>query len=167
MKHYKLALLLVCILGLLMSGAVCEPGTSGSPDLVVTTLEQTGDPTVNDDEAVEVPIRVIVKNQGTASAGIFKVATEYTGPDGTFVVAFTVPGQSSVWYPFTNTSLASGATVTFAGKVTFYYTVHNVTVSLKAIADSCSGDEFMPDYCRVEESNETNNESTPISIALP
>jgi hypothetical protein len=38
---------------------------------------------------------------------------------------------------------------------------------LKAIADSCSGDEFMPDYCRVEESNETNNESTPISIALP
>jgi len=156
-----------------MFGGLCEPGPAGPgglPDLVVTTLEQTGDPTVNAENQVEVPIRVVVKNQGTVSAGIFKVATEYTEPrpgGGTYVVAFTVPGQSSIWYPFTKVSLASGATKTFAGKVTFHPSVHNVTVSLKAIADSCSGDEFMPDYCRVKESNETNNESAPIPLTLP
>jgi len=130
-------------------------------------LVTTGPVTINPAGSVEVPIRVIVKNQGTESAGIFKVATKYTGSGGTFVVAFTVPGQSDTWYPYTTGALDSGSTVTFEGKVTFSPTVHNVTVSLKAIADSCSGDESMPDYCRVKESNETNNESTPISIALP
>ena len=27
--------------------------------------------------------------------------------------------------------------------------------------------EFMPDYCRVDESDETNNESAAISVTLP
>jgi hypothetical protein len=136
-------------------------------DLVVTTLETTGPPTVNPEGSVELPIRVEVKNQGDAAAGIFKVATEYTGPQGTFVVAFTVPGQSSSWYPYTSASLAAGSVVNFAGKVTFRPKLRGVTVSLKATADSCSGDEFMPDYCRVEESNEGNNEATAISVSLP
>jgi len=160
MKTCKLAVLIVCM-ALLMSGCV------GKPDLVVTTLETTGAATVNSEGSVEVPIRVVVRNQGNAAADIFKVATDYTGPDGTYVVAFTVPGQSSMWYPYTSTSLAAGSDVTFAGKVTFHPDVHGVTVSLKATADSCSGDEFMPDYCRVEESNEGNNESAAISVSLP
>lgn len=164
MKIGKLTLLIACV-GLLLSGCV------GKPDLVVTTLETTGPPTVNAENQVEVPIRVVVKNEGNAAAGIFKVATEYTGgtiePSRTFVVAFTVPGQSDIWYPHTSGSLAAGSTVNFAGKVTFNPGEHGVTVSLKATADSDSGDEFMPAYCRVEESNEDNNESTLISVSLP
>lgn len=162
MKICKLALLIVCMV-LLLSGC--------NPDLVVTTLETTGSPTVNADNSVEVPIRVVVKNQGNASADIFKVATEYTGgvidPTRTFVVAFTVPSQTDFWYPRTSSSLGAGSTVTFAGKVIFNPGEHGVTVSLKATADSCSGDEFMPAYCRVEESNEGNNESTAIPVSLP
>ncbi len=164
MKTCKLAVLIVCM-GLLLSGCV------GEPDLVVTTLETTGPPTVNAENSVEVPIRVVVKNQGNAAADIFKVATEYTGgaidPSSTFVVAFTVPGQSDIWYPHTSGSRAAGSTVTFAGKVTFNSAEHGVTVSLKATADSCSGDEFMPAYCRVDESDEGNNQSASISVALP
>jgi subtilase family serine protease len=138
------------------------------PDLVITTFQTTGSAIVNPQGSVEVPIRVVVKNQGTGNAGIFKVATHYTDPGGsTYVVAFTVPGQSSIWYPYTSAPLAAGSDVTFAGKVTFHPAVHGVTVYLKGTADSCSGDEFMPNYCRVQESNEGNNESTPIQVSLP
>lgn len=164
MRTSKLALLIVCM-GLLLSGCV------GKPDLVVTTLETTGPPTVNAENSVEVPIRVVVKNQGNAAADVFKVAIEFTGgavdPSRTFVVAFTVPGQTDIWYPHTGSSLAAGSTVTFAGKVTFNPAEHGVTISLKATADSCSGDEFMPAYCRVKESDEGNNESAWISVSLP
>ena len=161
MKILKLAVLIACVC--LVIGA-CG---SGSPDLVVTTLETTGAPSVNAENSVEVPIRVVVKNQGGAAAGMSKVATEYTRSGGTFVVAFTVPGQADIWYPHTSASVAPGSEETFDGLVTFHPSVHGETVTLKAVADSCSSDEFMPDYCRVEESNEGNNESTAISISLP
>jgi subtilase family serine protease len=158
MKTYKSVVLIACVSFMV---AAC------SPDLAVTTLETTGPATVNPANSVEVPIRVVVKNQGSAAADIFKVATEYTGSRGTYVVAFTVPGQSDIWYPYTNTSLGAGSEVAFAGKVIFHPAIHGEAVTLKAVADSCSGDEFMPDHCRVKESNEGNNESAAVSVLLP
>jgi hypothetical protein len=164
MKIYKLVVFIVCMF-LVMSG--CVPPGPGKPDLVVTTLETTGSGSVGLDNAFKLPIRVVVKNQGDAAAGIFKVATEYTGLQGSFAVAFEVAGQASVWYPFTSGSLAPGSEISFEGYAHFYPGLSDMTVSLWAIADSCSGDEFMPDYCRVDESDETNNESTAISVYLP
>lgn len=142
--------------------------SAGQPDLAVAALETTGSLTVNPDGNVEVPIRVVVINQGDADADVFKVATQYTGPQGTFVVPFTVPGQGDQWYPRTNAPLAAGrsGSVTFSGKVTFLSAVRGTIVSLQAIADSCSGDEFMPEFCRVEESNEDNNDSEFITVSL-
>ncbi len=137
-------------------------------DLVVTTFEKTGNPSINPTSgSVEVPVRVVVKNQGDAPAGIFKVCTEYTGPNGAYLVAFTVPGQQDIWYPFTSADLAENQSVTFNGKVVFHPEVHGVNVTLKAIADCCRGDEFKPEYCRVDESNEANNDSHSISVSLP
>lgn len=136
------------------------------PDLVVTTLTLTGSPTKNSEGKIEVPIRVVIKNQGTAEAGIFKVSTEYTVPDGTYAVDFTVPGQSSISYPHTSAPLAAGREISFSGKVTFPASLLGKTVSLMAIADSCSSDEFMPDYCRVKEANEDNNKSTALSVSV-
>lgn len=165
MNGYKLVVL-IAYMSLFM--AAC------TPNLVVTTLEL--DPlnpaTVNPlNNSAEVPIRVVIKNQGNAAAEKFKVSTEYTGgtidPARNFVVAFTVPGHSSIWYPATSASLAAGDEVAFRGKLIFNPSERGVTVSLKATADSCSGDEFMPDYCRVEESNEGDNESVAISVLLP
>lgn len=161
MRILKLAVLVVCVS--LLIGA-CD---SGSPDLVVTTLETTGTPTVNVENSVELPIRVVVKNQGSAAAGVSKVAVEYTRAGGTFVVAFTVPGQADIWYPHTSASVPAEGEETFSGLLTFHPSIHGETVTLKAIADSCSSDEFMPDYCRVEESDEGNNGSAAISVALP
>jgi hypothetical protein len=162
MKKNKLAHL---VIGMSLIFAGCKP------DLLVTTLETTGPATINAQNSVEVPVRVVVRNQGSEPAGVFKVSTEYTGgainPSSTFAVAFTVPGQPNIWYPYTSGPLASGSSAAFAGRLTFHPSEHGVSVSLKARADSCSGDEFMPVYCRVEESDETNNESAALSVPLP
>ncbi len=156
MKQYLIAVFVVWM-SLMMTAC----------DLVVTTLETTEPARVNSEDMIEVPIRVIVKNQGQYAANTFKVATEYTDARGTFVVPFTVAGESSIWYPYTHAPLDPGAEVTFTGVITFLPSLRGETVALKAIADSCSGDEFMPDYCRVQETDESNNESTPLSLSLP
>ncbi len=139
-----------------------------NPDLVVTLLETVGSAVVNQEGNVELPIRVVVRNQGNTEAAVFKISTEYTNPQGsTFVVAFTVDGQNSTFYPFTSDSLAAGAEVSFSGTVTFHSSVRELTVSLRAIADSCSGEEFTEAYCRVDESDEGNNRSSALSVTLP
>ena len=160
MRILKMAVIFACV-----SLVICSCD-GGSPDLVIAALETTGTPSVTED-TIQVPIRVVVKNQGSAAAGISKLETVYTGSGGTFVVAFTVPGQADIWYPHTSASVPAGSEETFSGWVSFLPSVQGETVTLKAVADSCSGDEFMPEYCRVEESNEVNNESSAISISLP
>ncbi len=141
--------------------------TIPQPDLIVSSLTVAGAPIINFENRVELPIRVIVRNQGSMAANIFKVSVSYTELDGTFVVAFTVPGQSSSWYPRTDDLLLSGGEFVFEGFLAFHPAVHNQTVTLQAFADSCSGEEFTPDFCRIEESNENNNASAPVSAVLP
>ena len=136
------------------------------PDLVVITFKGSG-PVEYVSGRYEVPVRAIIRNQGGLKADIFKIATEYTGSSGTFVAPFTVEGQTSVWYPYTSAPLVPGGDVTFVGKVILPDSLAGQAFSLNAIADSCSGDEFMPDYCRVPESNEGNNVSYPIVLQLP
>lgn len=138
------------------------------PDLVITALDSTGLPQINAKGEVEAPIRMVVRNQGNAEAGIFKVSTDYTAPTGgVFAVAFTVPGQNSLWYPFTSAPLPAGGEIAFEGWVTFLPSLQGQTVSLAGLADSCSGDERMPAVCRVEESQENNNQSGSLSLTLP
>ena len=166
MKIMKLVLPIVTV-GLVMCG--CP--SANRPDLVVTSLTATGSPATIASGAIEVPIQVVVKNQGNSNAPVFKTSTQFTGMasgvPGTYLVAFTVPGQPEICYPWTSVPLAPGGEVTFRGKVTFIAGSGGQTVTLTALADSCSGEEFMPSYCRVQESDETNNESAAISIALP
>lgn len=143
-----------------------SPGTLIKPDLIITLLEATGTATVLEDR-IEVPIRVVVRNQGTAAATLFKTGIDYTIPRGTFPRPFRVPGQRDIYYPHTSRALAPRATITFNGKVTFKLSERGQTVRLKAIADSCSGEEFAEESCRVNESNESNNQSREISLQLP
>ncbi len=162
MKIYKL-LIVMGILCLIFCG--CTPPVE-LPDLVVTEFKTNGSPFFREvDKVTVVPVSVTIKNIGNADAGIFKVSLEYAGTQGTFVVAFQVEGQTNMWYPYTNKSLKPGEEISFEGNALFNR--RGETVSLKAWADSCSGDEFMPEYCRVEESNENNNGSASITVVLP
>jgi hypothetical protein len=135
---------------------------------VVRTFEVTGAGSVNSDNSAVLPVRAIIRNRGNAPAEEFKVSVDYTDPEGReFVVAFTAPGETDIWYPHTDGTLAARDEVEFQGNLTFHPSLHGVTVSLRTTADSCSGDEFMPPHCRVEETNEANNRSAPLSAALP
>ncbi len=132
------------------------------PDLVVTMFDALGPAGLRGDH-VEVPVSVGVKNQGNAPAGIFKVSVEYTRPGGgPYGVAF-----GSGWYRFTTGPLAPGAVAYSKDYVIFPPAVRGVSVTLHAVADSCAGDEFKPDYCRVREGNEGNNRSMPVPVTLP
>lgn len=160
-----LSALLIAFTIFLLSGCATLPGpgpgsSPSKPDLIVTKFETTGPATVNAQNSVVVPIRVVVKNQGPVVTYIFRTAIEYTGPWGTNTVPFTVPVESDMSYPWT--PLSAGGEMEYKGKVTFHPSLHNVTLSLVAIADSCSGTP-----CRVDESNGSNNRSAPISVSLP
>lgn len=171
MKFHKLLGLIVCM-GVLLSSCP-EPLPPGPmPDLTITTFETTGPATARTTSGhVEVPVRVVVKNQGGAAAGVFKVSTDYQDSTGrTYMCPFSVPGQEDTWCPHTDAPLAAGSEVTFEGKVVFTLT-RGETVSLWAIADSCADEEHFTEplvtHCRVVESNEDNNDSAPISVQLP
>ena len=158
MKDFVLTLML------LLSGF----SDNQKPDLIIASIQRTAEPVIiNAQHCVEVPIKVVVKNNGNTKAGVFKVGIEYLLDGRTFTVAFTVPGEGNSWYPYTDGPMPAGQSVSFKGKVTFHPTMHNVTVRLKANADSCSGDEFMPDYCRVKENKESNNASSYLRVTLP
>lgn len=159
--RFRTMSILIVIMGLALLG--CDPVSK--PDLVVPTLQATGPATINAEGRVILPIRVVVGNQGDAAAGRFKVAAEYTRSAGTFAVAFTVPGHD-IWYPYVSSLAAAGARE-LRGSLTFHPAARGETVLLRVIADSCSGDEFMPTYCRVDESNESNNASRTVSVSLP
>jgi hypothetical protein len=148
-------------------------GIVGQPDLIVTRLEQTEGINFGPNNELIVPIQAVVKNQGNAPAQVFKVAAFYTnGELGPFVAAFRANSADNVdpnngFYPFTRYEVAPGGEVTFEGVVIFNVIENQSSLSLKIVADSCSGEEFAPQTCRVAEADENNNESPPILVEFP
>jgi len=119
---------------------------------------------------IRVPASVVIRNAGTLAAGsLFKIAALYTGhpltPGTTFTVAFRVGAE--FWYPLIPTGFAAGTSRTVSGTLIFPEQLSGTTLRVRAAADSCSGDEFMPTFCRVAESNESNNEGVGVSLRLP
>lgn len=136
-----------------------------APDLVVSGISLRGTPTRVAGGFVKIPLLVTVKNQGQRSASPSKVAVYYKLNGNEYVGAFAVAGQSNIWYPMTET-LAPGASKAFRGVLTVRIQNQPKT-DLKAEADSCSGDEFMPAYCRVSETSEANNRRTLGNVSIP
>ena len=155
-----------------------KPVLKGS-DLIVTSMNVIGDATVKDvrrntDESIfkyyiAVPLRVAIKNQDEEAAGIFNVSIEVLEEmDVTGLhYRFIVPGKNNYLDPSTDAPLNPGEEIAFDGEVLIHNMSNGKTVFIKAIADSCSGDEFMPAYCRVNESNEGNNNSPLVEVNLP
>ncbi|MGD1701596.1 S8 family serine peptidase [Dapis sp. BLCC M229] len=157
-----------------ISEVILEPiDDDAAPDLIVNSFNLTGEPFISD-ENLKLPIEVVVKNQGDATAvDLFKVDVRYTQEGNPpFVVAFTADETSEVnpdnlFYPFTKNPLDAGDEVTFTGELTFIDdSLLGEEISLVATADSTAGDEFIPDFGRVEESDEDNNTSEIADVTL-
>jgi hypothetical protein len=132
------------------------------PDLVVDTLFAT-DTAIFTNHGVEQPVRVVIRNVGNATAGIFKVAAEYTDIKGLSVGRFLVIGQTDSTYSYTQNPLLPGAEVTLDGKIIFLFAGGRVPVMLRLHADSCRGDELAEAFCRVDEFDEGNNVSADLA----
>lgn len=154
------------------------------PDLVIHKFELLGHPKVKGDH-IEVSVAIGVRNQGDGQAGTFNVEVEYAyanpaaprtaterrGPRpelilGPHYVPFIVAGSSPTWGP-----LAPGQPGYYKGDLVFPPTVRGVTVLVRTIADPCSrGLNIVINgvhYCHVIESDESNNASVQLSVALP
>ena len=144
------------------------PTINTSPDLIVSDIAlRSTRSTTNADGSLSVPIKVTVQNIGLNNAGIFKVGVDYTtATNETYSAPFKVAGQSNPLYPFTTAALPAKAAITFEGVLVFPGLLKGSRITLKAIADSGSGDEFMPSYIRVNELSENNNISAPVWIVL-
>ena len=141
---------------------------NGLPDLTVTSVA-TGTPSFISPSEANLPLTVTIRNAGDSTSTRFKLSVDVIDSSGRFVKPFTVPASGDRWYPW-KTGLARGATYSFRG--TLYIgmsggaSLHGQRITVIPRVDSCSGDEFMPDYCRVRESNEANNEYSR-SVTLP
>lgn len=140
---------------------------TGPPDLVAS-LEVTGPVSIGNNRLspVLVPVRVTVTNRGGETADIFKVSIDGATSAGTFVRPFYTQANPDGYYPFSEKPLEPGGQITFDGQVGFTRNDLGQQISLTALADSCSGDEFVPEECRVMESNENNNVSEPVNVLL-
>jgi hypothetical protein len=132
------------------------------PDLVVDTLFAT-DTASFTNQGVEQPVRVVIRNVGNATAGIFKVAAEYTDVKGVSAGRFLVIGQTDSIYSYTQNPLLPGAEVILDGKIVFLFAGGRVPVMLRLRADSCRGEEFADVFCRVDEFDEGNNVSADLN----
>lgn len=144
-----------------------SPGNTA--DLKAVSLE-VGDTSFDLGGSVaRVPVWFRIENAGSAPSGSFKLSIDVIDSSGKrTVVPFTVRGQENIWYP-TFSGLTGLAQTEISGEITLGEPsdpdLHGQVFKLVAEVDSCSGEEFMPGYCRVVESDETNNEVEK-SIAL-
>lgn len=135
------------------------------PDLTIADFEilparsGTGGPNA------EIPVRVEIKNSGRGISTSFKVGFTalYPGQTKPVPVPFNVPGlsgQKSGWIKL----MRAGGEIYLVGflkiKPPSGTKASRQEIAITAIVDSCLGDLEMPKYCRVEESNETNNHMT-------
>jgi hypothetical protein len=148
---------------------VCPVLWLGGCTADIIVLDMTADIPYLEEGLAVLPLSLTVKNAADeVSMGVFKVAAWYTHPstDAPEVAAFDVPGQTSMWFPQTSGSLAPGDEETFEGLVRFPPSIHG-GIFFYAEADSCALEQSMPEYCRVLESDENNNESNVLVLSLP
>jgi putative hemolysin len=154
--------------------AMMEPATGiigpgNKSDLKAIRLV-TGEASFDPEGSVaRIPVWLRIENGGLASSGAFKLSIDVIESSGRrYTVPFAVQDQENLWYPMI-ADLSGQSQIDIGGEVTLGQPsgpdLRGQGFTLVAKVDSCSGDEFMPGYCRVEESDESNNEiETNIAI---
>jgi putative hemolysin len=139
---------------------IISPGNTA--DLKAIRLV-TGEASIDPGGSVaRIPVWLRIENAGLASSGAFKLSIDVIESSGRrYTVPFAVQDQENIWYPMV-ADLAGQSQIDIGGEVTLGQPsgpdLRGQTFTLVAKVDSCSGDEFKPGYCRVEESDESNNE---------
>jgi hypothetical protein len=143
---------------------------TGGPDLVVRVEQSPFDPALQERLAGEhllyTPVRITVFNRGGEPAEMFKLSADGRASDGTFGRPLVVSGQDNGFYAFVDQGLPAGGQAILDGAIGFPMDFEGQTVQIVITVDSCAGEEFVEPYCRVNEQNEKNNTSDPLSVRL-
>jgi len=158
----------IAISSILLCIIIFPISASALPDLVVAGIAAGAPSFINPSEA-NLPLTVTIRNNGDPTGERFKLSVDVIDSSGRFVKSFTVPGSEDIWYPWRR-GLARGEGYSFRGVLHIGIprgpSLRGQRITIIPHVDSCSGDEFMAGYCRVQESNEANNELQR-SINLP
>lgn len=141
-------------------------GCNNHPDLEITTIESIGPPKINSDGDIHLPVRIVVRNRGDASATRFNIVTEYLLPQGTFEAPFVFSGLRFHQPQRDVTPLSVGREVEVFGEVIFPERHYGWTAVLKARLECCDPETSVPAHTHQQESYTDNNESWPIQIVL-
>ncbi len=149
--------------------APCPTPIPAKPDLVISSISQASEPTWNEECTVLfVPMSYTVKNVGDRASGKFASNLHYYTP-GSNIPLSSQCGQ------FTGNScpqaaLNPGESVIFSDQANlFLRELTDGSIEVQAVADvegyglACTDQS----YCRVDESNEGNNASIRLNIAIP
>lgn len=115
--------------------------------------------------ALFVPLRITARNQGGETAGPFKISVFGSASDGDFLRPFVPYSGEGDFYIFFDGKLPPGAEAIFEGAVAFNPNLQG-EAKIYAEVDSCAGEEFPPQGCRVGESDEGNNFSDGVIVNL-
>jgi hypothetical protein len=129
------------------------PATPAKPDLVVG-IKQAAQIRTEPDGSYSLLLSIGVRNVGRASAGPFKVTV-------------LLGGQSYLWSGSQPSPVPAGGTATLRAPLRLAGTLAGTSIALSALVDSCIGDEFMPEHCRVDELDEGNNRSNTLQLGVP
>jgi hypothetical protein len=140
------------------------------PDLRIRSFELLGEPkvgTIRRDgrtvSGVKQDFRLVVENAGPGTAGEFRIGITYDIPRrAAYRVSILYLGLK--WF-LTVDRLVPGRTKLFSGSLFFDEALANSRGQVVAAADIVD-QEFMPDYGRVREMNESNN-AARVDAALP
>ncbi len=144
-----------------LPGIILEP----LPDIVVREV-YLGDIRETGPDSWDIEVIIWLVNQGEALAVPFKVSLDYSvEPKGDRRwLYYQVIGQEEQTYPFVFDPLPPGEFIELVGIASVR--TKAPVIYLWVIADSCAGDEFMPDECRVKEADEENNLYGPVEVRL-
>lgn len=141
----------------------------GPPDLVVKV--ELGELPVRSaslaaaGKGLFVPLRITAANRGGETAGGFKLSVFGSANDGDFLRPFIPYDQQGDFYIYFDGKLPPGGEVVFEGAVAFTGNVQG-EAKVYVEVDSCAGEEFTPENCRVSESDEGNNFSDGMIVNL-
>lgn len=145
-------------------------GVAATPNLVAV-LDTKGVVTVADDGTVSLPVIITVSNTGAGDAGRFAVSTQVRTVEGAgeTVVPFAPDeddGVADTLKAFTSRPLAPDQRVAITGRILFGREWQGRQVVITALADSCAGEETPDPGCRVKETDERDNVSNSLQLAI-
>jgi hypothetical protein len=125
-------------------------------------------------EFFEIPLSGSVRNGGNDLAGRFKISGEYSlsslfDPKAAPLRAIEPGTQFRIesFYAWTEFAMPVGLQRRFTVKLLVPRKLTGRTIALRLLFDSCTGEEFMPHFCRVDEDRENNNFSATRTLTLP